>query len=662
MILFVFFSLCSSFESNFTYMDVTVKYGIERVEYAYFGSSIKPGPAINLTYNGHVELPEAVKIGNRTYLFMMLCDYSFANTQISSITLPSPLRWIGKSVFENCTNLMSINAKEVNLSALGERCFYGCANLTEFIFPDSLVYIGASCFEGIQIPYVPVFPFEDLGSKAFANNQQLTEVDLSLCKFRTIAESLFDNCTNLEKITLPPNLFWIRTRAFANTSLTFLKLPRTTKLVHKYVYSDCLNIVNADFSDYPLKCISDGMFFNCVNLKTVTLPKVCYWIGSYAFYNTSIESLVLPSMMHTCGEYAFANCLKLTKFDMSHSVVDSISNGLLYNCSNLEEFSISSIILSIGNFSFAKTSLPSIGDSFPLLESLNSSSFTDSSLESIDLSSCTKLIELPSHLFDGVKSLTSIILPPTLQTISEYCFCNSLLTKIVLPPSVIYIHEYAFKKCKQITKIDLSHLHITNISKGCFKHCNRLAVIKLPENVVEYIDDMAFYGCQGLISFSFPNCLKYIGSYSFYACQSLTECILNETNVELIMNSCFQNCKKLKVVEFPTTLLGTGTKAFAYTAIEQVTIYHSIGTDCFLGCEYLISVDMSKSTLNTLVSSLFGECSRLSVVKLPHYIKRISPLVFSGCTKLKTVEYYPPKPIFEENVFPQNVNFVPYVE
>lgn len=650
------FAFCSSFEANFTYMNVTVKYGIERVDYAYFGSSINPRPAINLTYTGHVELPEAVQIGNRTYLFMMVCDFAFANTSITSISFPSPLRWISKSAFENCTNLRSLDLTGINVSALGERCFWGCKNLVNFTFPKSILYIGPSCFESIQLPHFPVFAFEDIGSKAFANNVQIKEADMSLCKFRTINEGLFENCTNLANIIFPKNLFWIRTRAFANTSLTFQKIPAMTKLVHKYIYADCLNVIEADFTDYPLKCISDGMFYNCINLKKVKLPAVCYWIGSYAFYNTSIEKLELRNMMHTVGSYAFAECTKLSLIDMSSTVIDAINDGVFYNCKELSYFKVSHSVKYIGANPFAQTRIPFADLEFPALEKLNSSSFVNSSIQKINFGASTRINELPEKLFFNMKTLTTVTLPPNLEKIQASAFSGSHVNNMKFPRMLKFINESAFANCEKLVEVDLSDTKIKNITKSSFENCHRLLMFQLPY-AVEFIEDRAFFDCATLASVKFPNTLKMIGSFAFCQCSSITSCMLKDTDVRFVLDSAFENCLRLREVDFPNSMLGTGYKAFAGTAIENVVIPNSVGSYCFYECKSLQNVDMSKSGVQTLTSHIFGNCKSLKLVKLPSNIKTISKSVFSGCENLKEV-YYNGQANFEEGVFPNDVKFV----
>ena len=51
--------------------------------------------------------------------------------------------------------------------------------------------------------------------------------------------------------------------------------------------------------------IPDDAFYGCKNLKSVKLPSTLKTIGSYAFYNTSIQNLTIPKSVETIGMSAF---------------------------------------------------------------------------------------------------------------------------------------------------------------------------------------------------------------------------------------------------------------------------------------------------------------------------------------------------------------------
>ena len=59
--------------------------------------------------------------------------------------------------------------------------------------------------------------------------------------------------------------------------------------------------------------IPDGAFYNCVNLKKVTIPKGVTEIGVRAFSNTGLESVLIPRTVKNIGKWAFEGSNSLRK-------------------------------------------------------------------------------------------------------------------------------------------------------------------------------------------------------------------------------------------------------------------------------------------------------------------------------------------------------------
>ena len=72
----------------------------------------------------------------------------------------------------------------------------------------------------------------------------------------------------------------------------------------------------------------------------------------------------------------------------------------------------------------------------------------------------------------------------------------------------------------------------------------RVITVKLPETV-QYIDDDAFSGCQGLAAVNMPRDLKRIGERAFYNCKNLVNAEF-PAGLEMIEYGAFWNCFALK--------------------------------------------------------------------------------------------------------------------
>ena len=60
---------------------------------------------------------------------------------------------------------------------------------------------------------------------------------------------------------------------------------------------------------YDVERISAHAFYNCRNLKSVSIPKTVYQIGDYAFYDcNTLKKIVIPEGVEVIGEGAFESC------------------------------------------------------------------------------------------------------------------------------------------------------------------------------------------------------------------------------------------------------------------------------------------------------------------------------------------------------------------
>lgn len=87
----------------------------------------------------HINVRETVRI---------IRKFSFARTNLSSISLPSSVIRIEDSAFDNCCNMARFSiSKEPKLEYIGRMAFYRCSELSEIYFPGSLRTIDILAFD-----------------------------------------------------------------------------------------------------------------------------------------------------------------------------------------------------------------------------------------------------------------------------------------------------------------------------------------------------------------------------------------------------------------------------------------------------------------------------------------------------------------------------------
>lgn len=129
-------------------------------------------------------------------------------------------------------------------------------------------------------------------------------------------------------------------------------------------------------------------------------------------------------------------------------------------------------------------------------------------------------------------------------------------------------------------------------------------ILIVPEGI-KYINALAFENCKKLKKVIFPNSLVSIGMFAFSFCTNLKEVILNEGLKKIDMEA-FENCIKLKEIIIP----------------KSVTI---IKENPFIGCKNLKSIivnkdnsfydsrDDSNAIIKTKINKLISGCSKTKI-------------------------------------------------
>ncbi len=274
--------------------------------------------------------------------------WAFANTTLTSIVMPETVVSIGesafdsssiqtitfspdtqslvfgKSVFEKCSNLASLNIPDC-VTAIPERFCYGCSSLLSVSLPDSCSSIGNSAFyncsslTSVSLPASCSF----VGDSAFLRCKQLQSVtfeenennDRSL----TLAAKAFNNCDALTSITIPEGCTNIPSDAFWSCdNLSSITIPESCTSISGNAFAYCkalsqINSSNAQEAILPQNCTSIGAtaFQDCTSLKNVEIPEICTSIGNEAFAGcTGLNKVVFLNANTSIGENAFPTTQK----------------------------------------------------------------------------------------------------------------------------------------------------------------------------------------------------------------------------------------------------------------------------------------------------------------------------------------------------------------
>lgn len=163
----------------------------------------------------------------------------------------------------------------------------------------------------------------------------------------------FNKCSNLVRISLPPNLRTISSKAFEEcTSLHGIIVPEHVDTIGARAFYGCTKLSMANISG-SVNAIGESAFENS-GLRSFIISKGITVIEDRTFYGCkSLSNVVIPESVTQIGVEAFYNCTSL-KGNIILDNVEKIGKYAFYSTKN-EEVRIGKHIKSIGTYAFSRS-------------------------------------------------------------------------------------------------------------------------------------------------------------------------------------------------------------------------------------------------------------------------------------------------------------------
>ena len=470
--------------------------------------------------------------------------------------------------------------------------------------------------------------------RAFVSCTNLTWLDIPEC-ITSIGSEAFKSCTSMQEITIPSSVTRIDYNAFSGcTGKATINCNRT---------EGNIRFRDAAFSEVVIgdsvTTIDSDAFSGCKNLKSVTIGNNVTRIEGYAFYNCgALTTITLPKDIATIDGYAFEGCISLSKVYFSGDIGDwleisfgnSSSNPLrtahdLYiNNQLVTDVVIPESTTIVGN-QLSGISAKSITMHDNITEIADSAFAGCLNLESTTIPN--RVLRINGSTFRDCKALRSVVIGKRVTAIGESAFNGcAALSEVEIPNSVITIGYEAFSGCISLTAIDIPN-SVTSIGWCAFNGCTRLSDLTIG-NGVATIESEAFRECTSLTEVVIPEGVTFIGYYAFLGCYSLTSVTIPTTLSEV--DYLAFDCDNL------TDIYISDLSAWCRIAFEDgVANPLCYGENLYLNGELVTELEIPEG-VTSIGNYAFYDCNCLTSVTIPNSVTLIGKEAFRDC-RLETL-------------------------
>lgn len=645
-------------------------------------------------YEGDLVIPETTSYKGREFVVTSIESRTFQNCQnLKSLKLPESILNIGAGAFMNCSSLKSVNIPQ-NIDHLPSECFRLCSSLESISLPTSIIELGSESFaDCISLKFISIpNSVTSIGKRSFLNCKSLTSITLPNT-IKILSKELFHNCSKLTEFTIPNSVELIEDGTFENCKeLSDISIPARVRrigngvfngcggLVHVYfevaptsisvgykeanntiktpLFEDCplSNVVigrniNSDsrdrnntivgcFSGNPnlskvildgyISTIEEGAFRNCINLKSVEIPRSVISIGEWAFASSGLEKVTFEdgykllnlSLCVSDGwEYKtpkiFSGCNIEYLYLGRNLQIEGASQRPGYGGSPVTFFpkTLKQIVIGdfVNNIDVLLMNNQVVGSSLSNYPNLVAVQFGED------------LLQLPSMEYNELLELLSIssTVPPSANpfTNSQYMDLN-----VEVPEGAIVAYQEA-PIWKNFWNISQNENLLQCIDANGIRYRiipdKTLEVIKKD---TEYTDDInipskveyngasyvvasvgeAFEGCSKLTSITIPSTVHSLADNCFNDCVSLQTVVLKD-GLESIGTKAFNNCKSLKTLSVPSSVDVFGEKAFDNCELDSLIFEDGENGIRFpsVDCSYT-DITASGSSIQKTYKSYFG--------------------------------------------------------
>ena len=668
---------------------------------AYYEVSTPTGTGLGVA---HVDLTGNISIPSRVNGMPVVSigygdDSVFADpAAIYSVSLPSTITDIAADAFRNCSSLRSITIPS-SVKSIGDSAFYGCGSLASVTMSGGVTSIGSWAFyECSALTSVELSDeLTSIGRSAFSGCSALAAINIPI-SVTSIADDAFEDCSSLtiyaEATSRPDGWVYEGNYSYDDNwnpdarpvmwgqsysgGLLYKKVDDGVEIVRCDYTGDvvipstikgepvvALSPTSSSVFESPsqvtsvtlpasLKRASEGVFYGCTELSSVTMPVVGGEVSRFVdlfrsysvnvpqgltvdvigtspipdatsasegyFAGSGIEEVSIAGSVGAIGSYAFSGCTSLSTLTLK-SGVTSIGTSAFEGCTSLTSLTVPSSVTSMRNNAFKGCT----GLSGVRITSI--AAWCGIDFESELANPLTEV----HKLYNYGRLVTDLTIPSSVRSIGAYAFAGCTpLTSVTIPDTVTSIAPTAFFGCTAIEKATVPVALMSAVPKEALSTMVLTSGTSLASN--------AFDGYDALVSVTLPDTMTSIGSSVFAGCTSLEEIILPAT-LATIGSRAFEDCTGLVSIAIPDSVTSIGQYAFSGCPAEIIwgdaPSLTSFGGYVF--AEYAGTAIAVPHGVRSIAGYAFNNCAALTSVTIPDSVTAVGQYAFSGCPEISSL-------------------------